>query len=86
MRNAETFQYLTVGNASHVDGAPAIQWTSLSGLERRWEMRKIHDVPGDSWDEWIIHKKHSHDCLAIPESSTGPDPGSWTRLPQQLLG
>ncbi|MET9318220.1 RICIN domain-containing protein [Kribbella sp. NPDC003505] len=82
MQNAETRQYLTIGNGSTADGAPAIQWTSLSGNEQRWNIRKVQDVLGDYWDEWVIENSHSYDCLAIPASSTANGTGAiqWTCL------
>ncbi|MET9317695.1 RICIN domain-containing protein [Kribbella sp. NPDC003505] len=80
MQNAETRQYLTIGNASHVDGAPAIQWTSLSGYEQRWNFTKVHEGVYDVLDEWIIRNAHSGDCLAIPAGSTAIGTGAiqWT--------
>ncbi|MET9318225.1 RICIN domain-containing protein [Kribbella sp. NPDC003505] len=80
MQNAETRQYLTIGNANNGDGVPAIQWTSLSGSEQRWTFVKVHDVAGDYWDEWVIKNAHSGKCLAIPNGSTADGAGAiqWT--------
>ncbi|MET9315348.1 RICIN domain-containing protein [Kribbella sp. NPDC003505] len=80
VQNLETARYLTIGNASHTDGAPAIQWTWLPGWEQRWNFIKIRDVSGDDWDEWIITNAHSGDCLAIPAGSRVDGTGAvqWT--------
>ncbi|MET9318212.1 RICIN domain-containing protein [Kribbella sp. NPDC003505] len=69
MQNIETDQYLTIGNASHTDGAAAIQWTYLSGYEQQWDFIKVTDLQGDDNDKWIIRNAHSLQCLAIPASS-----------------
>ncbi|MET9318229.1 RICIN domain-containing protein [Kribbella sp. NPDC003505] len=69
LQNAETRQYLTVGNGSTADGAPVIQWTALSGYEQRWNFTRVEDEVGDDWDLWVIRNGHSGDCLAISAGS-----------------
>ncbi|MET9318205.1 RICIN domain-containing protein [Kribbella sp. NPDC003505] len=80
MVNMQSGRYLTIGNASHTDGAPAIQWTSLPGYEQRWNFVKVRDEQEDYWDEWIITNAHSGDCLAIPAGSGADGAGviQWT--------
>ncbi|MET9318221.1 RICIN domain-containing protein [Kribbella sp. NPDC003505] len=80
MMNGETDRYLTIGNGSSSDGAPAIQWSKLEGQEQLWAFTKVRDVSGDDWDEWIITNVHSGDCLAIPAGSHADGAGAiqWT--------
>ncbi|MET9315346.1 RICIN domain-containing protein [Kribbella sp. NPDC003505] len=82
IQNAETHQYLTIGNGSTSDGAAAIQWTSLSGYEQRWNFTKVEDRDGDDWDLWVIRNGRSGDCLAIPAGSRVNGTGAiqWTCL------